>query len=152
MRRFGMVIGIKPDRIEEYKKLHAAAWPDVLKIISECNIRNYSIYLKDNYLFSYFEYTGTDFEIFNIGSGVSYSVDEIVRKILSISGQDIEVNYKNARRKSEIMNVVADIKRAKEKLDWMHKFEIGEGLKNIISSFLFRQSKLSKGESNTKNV
>ena len=81
------------------------------------------------------EYTGSDFEIFNIGSGVSYSVDEIVRKILNISGQNIEVNYKNARRKSEIMNVVADIKRAKEKLDWMPKIEIEEGLKNIIARF-----------------
>lgn len=62
MQRFGMVIKIKPEKIEEYKKLHADVWPDVFKIISECNIRNYSIYLKDNYLFSYFEYTGTDFD------------------------------------------------------------------------------------------
>jgi L-rhamnose mutarotase len=56
-----MLIGVDPGKIEEYKKLHANVWPDVLKIISECNIRNYSIYLKDNTLFSYFEYTGDDF-------------------------------------------------------------------------------------------
>ena len=49
MKRYGMLIGIKPEKIEKYKKLHAAVWPDVLKKISECNIRNYSIYLKDNY-------------------------------------------------------------------------------------------------------
>jgi len=57
-----MVCGIKPDRMEEYKKLHADAWPDVLKGIKECNIRNYSIYLKDELLFSYFEYVGDDFK------------------------------------------------------------------------------------------
>jgi len=57
-----MVIGIKPEKIEEYKKLHAAVWPDVLKMIKNCNIRNYSIYLKDNQLFSYFEYAGDDFK------------------------------------------------------------------------------------------
>jgi len=57
-----MVIGVKPGKIEEYKKLHAAVWPDVLKMIKNCNIRNYSIYLKDNQLFSYFEYTGDDFK------------------------------------------------------------------------------------------
>ena len=47
-----MVIGVKPEKIEEYKKLHAETWPDVLKMITQCNIRNYSIYLKDNQLFS----------------------------------------------------------------------------------------------------
>ena len=62
MKRYGMICGVKPDRIEEYKKLHAAVWPDVLKNIKHCNIRNYSIYLKDYMLFSYFEYTGSDFE------------------------------------------------------------------------------------------
>ena len=61
MKRYGLVIDVKPKKIEEYKKLHAAVWPDILKKITECNIRNYSIYLKDNTLFSYFEYVGTDF-------------------------------------------------------------------------------------------
>lgn len=62
MKRYGMVIGVNPEKIKEYKKLHAAVWPDVLKKITECNIRNYSIYLKDNTLFSYFEYVGSDFD------------------------------------------------------------------------------------------
>ena len=61
MQRYGMVIGVNPEKIDEYKELHAAVWPDVLKKITECNIRNYSIYLKDNTLFSYFEYIGDDF-------------------------------------------------------------------------------------------
>ena len=61
MQRYGMVIQVKPEKLEEYKRLHAAAWPGVLKMIHECNIRNYSIYLKDGYLFSYFEYVGDDF-------------------------------------------------------------------------------------------
>ena len=47
MKRYGMAIKVKPEKIEEYKKLHASVWPDVLKMISDCNIRNYSIYLKD---------------------------------------------------------------------------------------------------------
>jgi len=57
-----MVIRVYPEKIEEYRKLHASVWPDVLKMITQCNIRNYSIYLKDNQLFSYFEYTGDDFK------------------------------------------------------------------------------------------
>jgi len=67
LQRYGMVIGLKPEKIEYYKKLHAAAWPGVLKKIKECHIQNYSIFLKEVepgkfYLFSYFEYTGNDFE------------------------------------------------------------------------------------------
>ena len=31
MKRMGMVIGIKPRRIAEYKKTHAAVWPEVLE-------------------------------------------------------------------------------------------------------------------------
>ena len=63
MKRYGMVIDVKPEKIDEYKKLHAAVWPEVLKKIAECNIQNYSIYLKDNTLFSYFEYMGNDFDV-----------------------------------------------------------------------------------------
>ncbi len=62
MKRYGMVIKVKPEKADEYKKLHASVWPDVLKKINDCNIKNYSIFLKDDYLFSYFEYTGSDFE------------------------------------------------------------------------------------------
>ncbi len=66
MKRYGMVIGLRPERIEEYRKLHAAVWPDVLRMIRECHIHNYSIYLRQlddgqHYLFSYFEYVGQDF-------------------------------------------------------------------------------------------
>jgi L-rhamnose mutarotase len=62
VQRFGSVIKVKPDRLEEYKRLHANVWPDVLKMIKECNIHHYSIYYKDGYLFSYMEYDGSDYE------------------------------------------------------------------------------------------
>jgi L-rhamnose mutarotase len=63
MQRMGMVIGLQADRIDEYKRLHAAVWPGVLAKILECNIRNYSIFLREpeNLLFAYFEYHGDDF-------------------------------------------------------------------------------------------
>ena len=66
MQRYGMVIGVKEEKIERYKELHAAVWPDVLQMIKDCNIQNYSIYFRklpdgNHYLFSYFEYIGDDF-------------------------------------------------------------------------------------------
>lgn len=62
MKRYGMVVKVRPEKLEEYKRLHAKVWPAVLKTISECHIRNYSIYHHDGYLFSYFEYHGVDFD------------------------------------------------------------------------------------------
>ncbi len=61
MQRYGSVIRVKPDNLAEYKAYHAKVWPSVLATIRACNIRNYSIYLKDGYLFSYFEYIGDDY-------------------------------------------------------------------------------------------
>lgn len=62
MKRFGMVIRIKEEMIDRYKELHDNPWPEVVDMIRECNIRNYSIYMKEGYLFSYFDYHGHDFE------------------------------------------------------------------------------------------
>jgi len=64
--RYGIITGLKPEKAEYYKKLHAETWPSVLKGIRECNIRNYTIFLKKIegklYLFGYFEYTGEDYD------------------------------------------------------------------------------------------
>jgi len=65
--RYGMVVSLKPDKAAEYKKLHEAVWPGVIDKITDCNIKNYSIYFKEiqdgtMLLFSYFEYYGDDFK------------------------------------------------------------------------------------------
>jgi len=62
VQRYGSVIKVKPEKFAQYKKLHEAVWPGVVEMIGKCNIRNYSIYHKDGFLFSYFEYTGNDFK------------------------------------------------------------------------------------------
>jgi L-rhamnose mutarotase len=62
MKRYGSVIQLNPELIESYKHLHANAWPQVLATITACNIRNYSIFIFGNTLFSYFEYAGDDYE------------------------------------------------------------------------------------------
>ena len=62
MKRFGQVIRLQPGVLESYKRYHAAVWPEVAAKISACNIRNYSIYHKDGFLFATFEYHGSDFD------------------------------------------------------------------------------------------
>ena len=63
MRRTGLCNRLRPERAAEYKALHSAAWPGVLATISACNIRNFSIFLREpeNLLFAYWEYHGEDF-------------------------------------------------------------------------------------------
>ncbi|EDK21955.1 hypothetical protein Cj8486_0481 [Campylobacter jejuni subsp. jejuni CG8486] len=62
MQRYGQIIKIKKEKIEEYKELHTKPYEGVCQMIKECNIQNYSIYLFGEYLFAYFEYIGADFE------------------------------------------------------------------------------------------
>lgn len=62
MKRIGQVIRLNPEMEERYRQLHADPWPEVLKKITECNIRNYSIFLREGYLFAYMEYIGEDFD------------------------------------------------------------------------------------------
>ena len=61
MKRYGQLLRVKPDKLAEYKAYHTKVWPEVLKTIRRCHIRNYSIYHKDGLLFAYFEYHGSDF-------------------------------------------------------------------------------------------
>ena len=56
MQRRAMVIGIKPECIEDYKKYHADPWPEVLECISKGNVKNFSIFIHGTILFGYFEY------------------------------------------------------------------------------------------------
>lgn len=60
--RYGWVIKVKAEKLEEYKELHANPWPEIDSMLKVCNIQNYSIYYRDGLLFSYLEYTGDDFD------------------------------------------------------------------------------------------
>ena len=62
--RMGMVIGVRPDRVAEYKVLHAEPWPEMDAALKDANIHQYSIFLKEpeNLLFGVWDYRGTDYE------------------------------------------------------------------------------------------
>jgi len=66
VKRVGMVIGIKPGMIDEYKRLHADSNPGVRDLLTKYHMHNFSIFLhqidKKWYEFGYYEYTGNDFE------------------------------------------------------------------------------------------
>lgn len=67
MKRVGMVVRLKEDMIDEYKKLHADDYKGVRDLLIKYNMRNFSIFLiqledGNHYEFGYYEYTGLDFE------------------------------------------------------------------------------------------
>lgn len=59
---FGQVGRLKPEKIEEYCRLHANPWPEVLQTIRDCHLQNYSIFRHEDMVFAYFEYVGEDYE------------------------------------------------------------------------------------------
>ncbi|MDP2063435.1 MAG: L-rhamnose mutarotase [Phaeovulum sp.] len=63
MRRMAMMIGLRPEKVAEYKALHTEVWPGVLARISAANIRNYTIFLREpeNILFGKWEYHGQNY-------------------------------------------------------------------------------------------
>ncbi|MGA8940448.1 MAG: L-rhamnose mutarotase [Acidobacteriaceae bacterium] len=62
MRRVAKIIQLNPQDEAAYIRYHQQVWPAVLATIAACNISNYSIFLRNGLLFSYFEYNGSNYE------------------------------------------------------------------------------------------
>jgi len=67
VKRVGMVIGIKPDKISAYEALHSASNAGVRDLLTKYHMHNFSIFIHQlddgkYYLFGYYDYTGTDYD------------------------------------------------------------------------------------------
>ena len=60
-QRFAMAVRLKEEKREFYIKNHANVWPEVLDELKKIKVKNYSIYLKEDFMFGYLEYDGSDF-------------------------------------------------------------------------------------------
>jgi nucleoside-diphosphate-sugar epimerase len=74
----------------------------------------------------------SDFNIFNFASGYSLSVKEVIDIIQSVAGSNKRVISENIERKNEIMDIVADISKAKNILGWSPKTTFEDGIRKII--------------------
>lgn len=61
-KRFIMHSDLKPEKVQDYIKLHAEPWPELLQLIADCHIHNYSIAIRGTELYTYYEYIGEDYE------------------------------------------------------------------------------------------
>jgi GDP-4-dehydro-6-deoxy-D-mannose reductase len=74
----------------------------------------------------------TNYDVFNIGSGISHSVKDLIAIIQRCEKTDFPVFSESSRRKNEIMDTVADISHAKEFLNWQPAYFLEEGIKRMI--------------------
>ncbi|QKF67534.1 UDP-glucose 4-epimerase [Arcobacter venerupis] len=70
--------------------------------------------------------------IFNVGSGESYNVLEVINCISDILGKEFKIISNNNRRENEIMNCVANIEKIKKILNWSPLFSLKKGLIDYI--------------------
>ncbi|MEM9008946.1 MAG: NAD(P)-dependent oxidoreductase [Cyanobacteria bacterium P01_F01_bin.86] len=70
---------------------------------------------------------------YNIATGNSYSVAEIIEIAQTLIGKQVKVTSRNERRPNEIMDTIADITKAKEELSWSPKWSLEDGIKAILN-------------------
>lgn len=92
MTRFAFKMFLKPGCEEEYQKRHAAIWPELVKMIKDSGVSNYSIYWdKDtNILFGYQECSGE-----GNSQDTSNGIDPITQKWWDMMADIMEVNPKD---------------------------------------------------------
>jgi nucleoside-diphosphate-sugar epimerase len=71
-------------------------------------------------------------ETFNLGSGVSTSIKELLKIISLKVGKEISINFTNEYRKNEVFETLADISKANRFLMWQPKISIDEGISDIF--------------------
>jgi len=70
-------------------------------------------------------------QAFNVGSGKNHSVNEVAEALIKLSGKDISPVH--GPEVIEPKNTLADIRKAKQFLNWEPKTDFGEGLKNAFN-------------------
>jgi nucleoside-diphosphate-sugar epimerase len=75
----------------------------------------------------------SNLEIFNLGTGTSFSVKEIVELIINNFAKVIKVEYDNEQRKNEVLDCYADITKMKNYFGWAPQISLEEGLKRILN-------------------
>lgn len=60
--RYAMAVRLKDEKRDFYIKNHANVWPEVLSELKKIKVKNYSIYLKEDFMFGYLEYDGNNLD------------------------------------------------------------------------------------------
>ena len=69
MERVGFTMRLLPGQEAEYRRRHAAVWPEMLDLLRAAGCRNYSIFIRGSDLFAYLEVD--DFDAFRSTTAAS---------------------------------------------------------------------------------
>lgn len=72
------------------------------------------------------------FHVYNIGSGKSFSVLEICRLAMMKAGIQKDIVSRGGERQNEVMDIVADVKKARVELGWQPEWAMDVGLEQMI--------------------
>ena len=72
--------------------------------------------------------------LFNIGTGIQTSLNDLAKMIMSAAGKTVEMNYEKARD-GDVRYSVADISKAGECLGYQPEFDLAEGIRETVAYF-----------------
>ncbi|MCG8699348.1 MAG: GDP-mannose 4,6-dehydratase [Bacteroidales bacterium] len=70
--------------------------------------------------------------IYNLGYGKSYSIDELVNITLQLMGSDIKPIYSEEKRQTDLDDVIANIDKAREEMHWKPMFNLNDGIQDML--------------------
>lgn len=73
-----------------------------------------------------------DFDIFNVGTGKNYSLNELVSLLSKILGKEVKPKYVENPIKNYVMHTLADTSKAEQKLGFRAKVSLEEGIRKIL--------------------
>jgi len=79
------------------------------------------------------KYEGNTLEIFNLGSGKSYSIYELTKIIIDLSNSDAEVVFTNELREGEVLDTKSDNSKIISEMKWEPLYDLKKGIKKYIS-------------------
>ena len=81
------------------------------------------------------EYKANRFEVFNLGYGKNYSLNQLVEMINRVLGKNIKPKYVENPIKNYVMHTLADITKAREKLGFQPEVSLEEGIKKCVEYY-----------------
>lgn len=114
------------------KIIHQALNKDTIKVETLSPKRDF-IYVKDllNAIFKTFTIS-KNFSIYNVGSGYSISVRDVIDTIQKVCNSNKEIIVTNKIRKNEIDNAFFDISKISTELGWYPEYVFEDGIRDII--------------------
>lgn len=75
---------------------------------------------------------GKEILLYQLEALSNAGIKEIIAKVIDKSGKKVKVRYRNLKRKEEVLDVVANIKKASKALKWKPQVNFDDGLSYML--------------------